>query len=136
MWLQYQLRYRLKVSANLGLICRGATGAACAPKPGKAPIMAARCRRRHLFFKIKVRPRPYRVRRAWLLPKSMSSPLNYPAYTRPVDNTPIINYLGLTAYASFFARYPFPASFCRLYSLEFVLLCAFHFQLKPLSYEL
>ena len=51
---------------------RGATGAARAPKPGKAPIMAARrrcrrrCRRRLLFFKIEVRPRPcrpYRVRR-------------------------------------------------------------------------
>ena len=49
-------------------IYRGATGAARAPKPGKAPIMAARrrCRRRLLFFKIEVRPRPcrpYRVRR-------------------------------------------------------------------------
>ena len=47
---------------------RGATGAARAPKPGKAPIMAARrrCCRRLLFFKIEVRPRPcrpYRVRR-------------------------------------------------------------------------
>jgi hypothetical protein len=44
----------------------GATGAARAPKPGKAPILAARCRRRLLFFKIEVRPRPcrpYRVRR-------------------------------------------------------------------------
>ena len=49
---------------------RGATGAARAPKPGKAPIMAARrrYRRRLLFFKIEVRPRPcwpYRVRRRW-----------------------------------------------------------------------
>ena len=40
-------------------------GAARAPKPGKTPIMAARrrCRRHLLFFKIKVRPRPYLVRR-------------------------------------------------------------------------
>ena len=50
--------------------CKGATGAARAPKPGKAPIMAARCRChcRLLFFKIEVRPRPcwpYRVRRFW-----------------------------------------------------------------------
>jgi hypothetical protein len=47
---------------------RGATGAARGPKPGKAPIMGARrrCRRRLIFFKIEVRPRPcrpYRVRR-------------------------------------------------------------------------
>ena len=45
---------------------RGATGAARGPKPGKAPIMAARHRCRLLFFKIEVRPRPcrpYRVRR-------------------------------------------------------------------------
>ena len=46
----------------------GATSAAGAPKPGKAPIMTARrrCRCRLLFFKIEVRPRPcrpYRVRR-------------------------------------------------------------------------
>ena len=61
-----------KLSINFFIIIhlrfRGATGAARAPKPGKAPIMAARrrCRRRLLFFKIEVRPRPcrpYRVRR-------------------------------------------------------------------------
>ena len=50
-----------------GLFIRGATGgAACAPKPGKAPIMAARRRCHLLFFKIKVSPRPcrpYQVRR-------------------------------------------------------------------------
>ena len=50
----------------------GATGAAGVPKPGKAPIMAARrrCLPRLLFFKIKVRPwpcRPYRVRRFWFM---------------------------------------------------------------------
>ena len=41
---------------------RGTTSVARAPKPGKAPIMAARCRCRRslLFFKIEVRPRPYR----------------------------------------------------------------------------
>ena len=55
----------------------GATGAAHAPKPGKAPIMAAhrRCRRRLLFFKIEVRPHmclvgppnPYILLQSWEL---------------------------------------------------------------------
>ena len=54
-----------------------------APKPGKTPIMAARrcCRRRLLFFKIKVRPRPcqpYRVRRRCLT-----------SYSKYVISTPI-----------------------------------------------
>ena len=50
-------------------VFRGATGVACAPKPDKTPIMAAR-RRRLLFFKIKVRPgscRSYPIWRPWVI---------------------------------------------------------------------
>ena len=58
-----------KILRNLPLTfdCRGATGAACAHKPGKTPIMAARhrCRRRLLFFKIEVRPRSCRSYNIW-----------------------------------------------------------------------
>ena len=48
-------------------INRGATGAARVPKPGKTPVMAAyrHCRRRLLFFKIKVRPRSWRYYPIW-----------------------------------------------------------------------
>ena len=46
--------------------CRGATGAARAPKPGKTSIMAARRRCRCLlFFKIEVRPRSCRSYHIW-----------------------------------------------------------------------
>ena len=38
---------------------------ASAPKPGKTPTMAARCRRRLLLFKIKVRPRSCRYYPIW-----------------------------------------------------------------------
>ena len=56
----------VRFSENFELI-RGATGAARAPNPGKSSIMAARrrCRRRLLFFKIKVRPRSCRSYHVW-----------------------------------------------------------------------
>ena len=45
--------------------CRGTTGAARTPKPGKTPIMAVRRRCRLLFFKIEVRPRSCRSYHIW-----------------------------------------------------------------------
>ena len=50
--------------------CKGATGTTCALKPGKTSRMEGRnhCRRRILFFKIKVRPRSgwsYPIWRPW-----------------------------------------------------------------------
>ena len=44
---------------------RGATGAVHVTKPGKTPIMTARCCRRLLFFKIEVRPRSCRSYHIW-----------------------------------------------------------------------
>jgi hypothetical protein len=49
------------------ILIRGATGAARAPKLDKTPNTAARrrCRRRNLFYKIKVRPRSCRSYTIW-----------------------------------------------------------------------
>ena len=58
----------LQKKTNDGRSCtRGATGAARAPKLDKTPNTAARrrCRRRNLFFKIKVRPRSCRPYPVW-----------------------------------------------------------------------
>ena len=66
MWISVAEVYYLLPFRGLHItVVRGATGAVRTPKLDKTPNTAARCRRRVLFCKIKVRPRSCRSYPVW-----------------------------------------------------------------------